>query len=308
MSTVIQLARSPRRERDAVTSVRHLWGIVIAGGSDDRPFPSHYSAPRGRRLRAVDSQASREMALVRTLERATRLIPAERLVTVLEREELARHAADLAEFGEVRVVVQPAWRGTAAQIFLPALRIHREDPHATIVVLPHEQILDHDARMMHYVARAARAVDIRPDVPVVIGAPPRSPDPHQPWIEPGEPVEGLETFSIRTVQRFIGSASPREATTLFEGNGLLSTLVIIAKAKTLISLGRTYLPDVLETLEPLEDAFGGPEERLLCDAVYECMPVAGITGGLLERARQLAVLPIPGVVWREDVGRLALAS
>ena len=308
MGTIIELPRSSRRTHDPGAALRHLHGIIIAGGNHDRTFPSHYSAPRGRRLRCVDSQVSDEMALVRTLERASRLIPAERLVTVLERAELARHAAELAEFGDVRVVVQPAWRGTAAQVFLPALRIHREDPHATIVVLPHEQILDHDARLMHYVARAARAVDVRPDVPVVIGAPPRSPDPHQPWIEPGEPVEGLETFSIRAVQRFVGSTSPREATTLYEGNGLLSTLVVIAKVRTLISLGRTYLPDVLETLEPLEDAFGGPEERLLCDAVYECMPMAGITAGLLERTRQLAVLPIPGVVWREDVARLALAS
>jgi mannose-1-phosphate guanylyltransferase len=308
MATIIELPTPARRSGDSTAGLRHLHGIVIAGGAQDRPFPSHYSAPRGRRLRCVDSQASREMALVRTLERAMRLIPAERMIAVLERAELARHAAALAEFADVRVVVQPAWRGSAAQIFLPALRIHRDDPHATVVVLPHEQVLDHDARLMHYVARAARAADIRPDIPIVIGAPPRSPDPHQPWIEPGEPVEGLETLSIRTVQRFVGPTSPREATTLFEGNGLLSTLVVIAKAKTLISLGRRYLPDVLETLEPLEDAFDGPEERLLCDAVYECMPVAGITAGLLERARQLAVLPIPGVVWREDAARLPLAS
>lgn len=304
---VIQLARSPKREHDAVASLRHLWGIVIVG-DDDRRVPSHYNAARARRLRAVDAPGARELALVRTLDRAARLIPPERLVTVLERAELARHAADLAEWEDVRVVVQPAWRGSAAQIFLPALRILREDPHATIVVLPHQEIVDHDARLMHYVARAAHAVEIRPDVPVVIGAPPRSPDPRQSWIVPGDPVEGLEPFSIRSVQRFLSSASAREAVSLFEGNGLLSTLVVIAKASTLITLGRTYLPDVLETLEPLEDAFGGPEERLLCDAIYECMPTANITAGLLERAGQLAVLPIPDVVWREDVARLTLAS
>lgn len=249
------------------------------------------------------------MALVRTLDHATRLVPPERLVTVLDRAELARHAADLAEFRDVPVVVQPSWRGNAAQVFLPALRIHREDRHATLVVLPHEQLLDHDARIMHYVARAAHAVEVRPDVPVVIGAPPRSPDPRHAWIEPGDPVEGLEAFAIRSVQRFVGTPSPREAASLYEGNGLASTLVVIAKAATLIALGRTFLPDVLETLEPLEDAFGRPEERLLCDAVYECMPVANLTAGLLERAGQLAVLPIPDVVWRQDgLARLPLAS
>jgi mannose-1-phosphate guanylyltransferase len=306
---VIQLTRAPRKDRDrSGAALRHLWGIVIVGGPDDPRPSSHYSAGAVRRLRPESSLAARERALVRTLERATSLIPAERLITVLERTDVARHAADLAEFGEVRVVVQPAWRGNAAQVFLPALRILREDPHATIVVLPHEQMLDHDSRIVHYLAQAARAVEIRPDVPVVIGAPPRSPDPHQAWIEPGDPVEGLEAFAIRSVERFLGKPSMREVTSLYEGNGLLSTLVITAKAKTLVSLGRTYLPDVLETLEPLEDAFGGPEERLLCDAIYECMPVASLTAGLLERAGQLAVLPLPGVVWREDAMRLPLAS
>src|SRR3990170_4909490 len=145
---VIQLARAPKRERDASAALRHLWGIVIVGSAGEQPLPNHYIAGRVRRLRPELSPAARERALVRL--------------------DVARHAAGLAEFGEVRVVVQPSWRGTAAQIFLPALRILREDPHATIVVLPHEQMLDQDARIVHYIEQAARAVEIRPDVPVVI--------------------------------------------------------------------------------------------------------------------------------------------
>lgn len=304
---VIPLTREPRKEREPAVAMRHLWGIVIVGGDDAR-VPGHYSAGRVRRLRPATAMPP-ETALVRTLERATRIMPAERLVAVVERADVARHAADLSAFADVRLIVQPTWRGSAAQIFLPTLRVHREDPHATIVVLPHDQMLAHDSRIMHYVERAVRAVEIRPDVPVVIGAPPRSPDPAQSWIEPGDPVEGLESFAIRSVERFIGRPSPREAASLYEGNGLLSTLVLIARAKTLVALGRTHLPDVLETLEPLEAVFGGPEEHLLCDAVYECMPVATITAGLLERTRQLAVLPIPSAVWGEhSLRRLPLAS
>jgi hypothetical protein len=39
-----------------------------------------------------------------------------------------------------------------------------------------------------------------------------------------------------------------------------------------------------------------PEEPLLRDAVYECMPEADL--GALERAPGLAVLPLPDVVWQ----------
>ena len=36
--------------------------------------------------------------------------------------------------------------------------------------------------------------------------------------------------------------------------------------------GPARLPEVLETLEPLDDVFARPEEPLLREALYECMP------------------------------------
>jgi hypothetical protein len=53
------------------------------------------------------------------------------------------------------------------------------------------------------------------------------------------------------------------------------------------------VPEVLETLEPLEAVAEAPEAGLLCEAVYECMPYASLSRELLERGRDVAVLPIP---------------
>ena len=91
-------------------------------------------------------------------------------------------------------------------------------------------------------------------------------------------------------------ASPAERRRLFDASALTSTSVFIARAGTLRALAARTLPDVLEALEPLEAAFGHPEESLLCEAVYECMPRAGLAA--LERAPELAVLALPDVVWR----------
>jgi hypothetical protein len=77
----------------------------------------------------------------------------------------------------------------------------------------------------------------------------------------------------------------------------------------LLSVAAEAVPEVLEALEPLADAFGTPEEPLLRDAVYECMPEADL--GALERTPGLAVLPLPDVVWRapaREGALLALAS
>ena len=90
---------------------------------------------------------------------------------------------------------------------------------------------------------------------------------------------------------------------------LLSSMGVVVKARRLLELGRSYLPDVLETLEPLEAAFGSPEEHLLCEAIYERLPRASIWD-VLERSHDVTVLPIPALMsgGRPRPGGEALAS
>jgi mannose-1-phosphate guanylyltransferase len=195
-------------------------------------------------------------------------------------------------------VVQPSYRGSAAEIFLPALKIARHDPHATVVIVPSDLVIDHEARLVSCVERAITAVGLRPDVPLLLAAHPRTPDAAHGWIEPGPPVDGLERLAVRTILRFIERPSRGELGPLFEETGLVSTRIVVARIRTLIELGQRHLPEVLETLEPLQSAFGRPEEPLLCDALYECMPRASVWRALL-RCGEFAVLPIPEMVGTE---------
>ena len=91
-------------------------------------------------------------------------------------------------------------------------------------------------------------------------------------VEPGAPVEGLEDLWVRSVARFVDHASPAERRRLFESNALTSTSILVGRAGTLMELAARTLPEVLEALEPLDDALDRTEESLLCDAVYEDMP------------------------------------
>jgi mannose-1-phosphate guanylyltransferase len=206
----------------------------------------------------------------------------------------------------VQRLVQPVYRGGGAEVLLPLLKIARQDPSATVIVLPVEPRVDHDARLLRYITRAIWAVVLRPDLPIVIGA-----HPHMPvvdgWIEPGEPVEGLEDLAVRAVKGFVDGASPAERRRLFDTDAVTSTSIFVARASTLRALAARVLPEVLEALEPLEQVFGGPEESLLCEAVYECMPRAGLVP--LERSPGMAVLALPDLVWhapdREELELLA---
>ena len=291
------LARVPSIPQiDLVREAPHprTWAIVLTG--DQPPVDA-----AGSRLRHARGTAQRwpltpgSASRARALERASRLVPPGQMVTVVTRRHARAWDAELENIPGARRIVQPAHRGRAVEMLLPLLRIARRDPSATVVVLPAEHGIDHEARFLRYVSRAVWAVALRPDLPILIGAHPHAPLGNG-WIEPGAPVEGLEDLAVHAVKRFVDAASPAERRRLFESNALQSTLIFVGRSGTLRALAARAVPEVLEALEPLEDAFDTAEESLLCEAVYECMPEAGLGG--LERAPELAVLPLPDVVRR----------
>jgi mannose-1-phosphate guanylyltransferase len=224
-----------------------------------------------------------------TVARVSRLIEPARLFVVLDQVFSPYYAT---EFTGAQTVVQPAYRGTGPALFLPVLKILRKDPHAIVVVLPGDQPATYEARFLSYVAKAAGAVGLRPQLPLVIGAPPSSPDTTASWIDPGAPIDGLEHLAVRAVRRFLPRPTTAEAAALWEGDGLVNTEVVVAHGRTLLELGARHLPDVLDTLEPLDAVFGAPEESLLIGAVYEAMPYASMAHALFAQSNHFAVLPL----------------
>jgi mannose-1-phosphate guanylyltransferase len=282
---------------------RHLWSIVLAGGLDEPRLTSRW----GRRAPPHQPTASPQALFRQTLERATRLVPPERVVAVLARGHSAYYDTGLGGPPDIQRIIQPAYRGSAAETFLAVLKIAGADPEASVALFPGGQVIEGEARFMSCVTKAAGAVRARPELPIVLGVAPLGPDATCAWIDPGPPIEGLESYAVRAVRRFMPRPSPAEAAALWEGDGLINTRVIIGKARSLIALGARYLPEVLETFEPLGAAFGTPEEALLCEAVYEQMPYASITRALFVRAGDVGVLPISQVRMRLDAAPAAQA-
>ncbi|HXU90255.1 MAG TPA: hypothetical protein VFQ62_15485 [Methylomirabilota bacterium] len=261
----------------------HVWGLVLAG------------APH-----------ARGAALMRrAIDRAEHLVPNHRLVSVLCRQTARECAPALANVPEMTQIVQPIYRGSAAELFLPVLVIARRDPNAVIVAFSAEEGAGHDGRLLPCVQKAVRAVALRPDLAVLVGGRPRTGRAIDGWIEPGPPVEGLEDLAVRSIRRFVYEPAHRAPS----APALLSTAAIVARARTLIAMGRRWVPEVLETLEPLEAVADAPEAGLLCEAIYECMPYASLSREMLERGRDVAVLPVPEAMAESGYTELArLAS
>src|SRR5690349_1113771 len=185
--------------------------------------------------------ASRQQspALLRALGRAARVAPAHRVVTILARE--SRSSAAAADT-DVATIVQPVYRGSAAELFLPALLVARRDPDAVIVALRADEM--HDGPVAPCLTRAIGAVGLRPELTLLVGARPRTAHASDGFVEPGSPLPDLEELSLLTVRRFVYGVSSERS-----GRDLLAPAALAARAGTLVSLGRRYIPDVLDTLE-----------------------------------------------------------
>jgi mannose-1-phosphate guanylyltransferase len=286
-----RIPETPEHGVDLSASLRHLWAIVIAPDGDGAS--GHYSAarrPASRRGVRARFSATAQTAI----DRVARLVPRERVVVALTRRDTGWAEAAASD---VRWIIQPAWRGSAAELFLAALAIATEDPDATLALFPSDHRTDDEDALLLAVTSATRAIELRPDVPVVLGVRPRRPT-RGVWLEPGAEIDGLEAFGIRAVERVVRNPGVEDARALLDGETLVSTLVVVVRARTLIELGRVAAPDVLETLEPLESVFGRVEERLLRDAVYEWMPYASAADVLLH-AEPLAVLRVNALAFEE---------
>ena len=293
-----QVRSFPSRIAERPCPFGHAWGVVLAG--NDGPV-IEFGRDSGRRLRRERRAFSDDArtGLRRTLDRATPLLAAERMIAVFSRDNAGGYGQELVDMPGVQHIVQPRYRGSAAEVFLPIMKIARIDPEAIVAVLPADHLDGHDGRAIESIGKAITAASVRPDLPVLVGAHPRRPNPTYGWVEPGEPVDGLESFSVRSVKRFVHDRAVSTHRWLSGSGGLLSTVAIVGHVGTLLALGRRYVPEVLEALEPIEHASGSVEERLLCDAVYESMPYASLARELLERGNHFGVLPLPEARWRE---------
>src|SRR5690242_15329491 len=121
-------------------------------------------------------------ALRRALDRATRMTSTDRVVAVVSRDA-AVAAGALADTAEVATIVQPVYRGSAAELFLPALLVARRDPDAVILALRADQVFD--GPVAPSLARAIDAVAQRPGLTVLVGARPRTTRLPDGLVEPG---------------------------------------------------------------------------------------------------------------------------
>ena len=195
------------------------------------------------------------------------------------------------------VVIQPENRGTAAAILYGTMRIAGIAPLGAVAVLPADHYVSDDSMFMGHVAAAFAAVEVRPDLVVLLGITPENAETEYGWIEPGEPIPGT---GLLRVARFLEKPAPQLARTLLGRGCVWNSFVVAARVPALLAMIRGTVPGLSRAFAPVQPPLRTAAEPPAVRALYESLaPLSFSDDVLAKRPANLAVLPVQGVQWSD---------
>jgi len=273
--------------------------IILAGGDGTRLCPLTQSIT-GRAIPKQFCAVTGEYPLLsETIRRVTRLIPAERVIVVVNQAHCHLYEPLLRYLGRRQIVVQPANRGTAPAILYGLRRVLRFGGDPVVTIFPSDHFVGDDQRFMRHVKSAMGAIESHPELSVILGVVPTCAETSYGWIQPAGPISPSEPDLLH-VARFCEKPHLDLAQRLWRGGCLWNSFVISARASTLERLTEKQTPNLFASISAA--ALDGAQEEAAAQALYERLPSVGFSESVLSRCPQsLAVQRVDDVVW-SDLG------
>lgn len=271
---------------------RHLWPVILCGGSGTRLWPlSRGSLPK--QFLALTGECSlleatlHRLAVLRTTAPAI-CIAGQNLET-RTRQELVRSAT------RIRLVLEPEARNTAPAVAAAAFVAHAEDRDAVLIVLPADHIIEDHQIFGAAVAMAAAAATVGEII--ILGVRPNVPSSALGYIVPDARVDG----GVRRVGRFVEKPDAQRAAQLMASGALWNAGMVVARADTIIAAFNLHEPRVSKAVRLAVDRATWSGDSLLLDRdAFARSPSISFDHAVLERHGHVRVVSLDAG-WR-DVG------
>ena len=265
-----------------------LHAVVMAGGSGTRFWPASRAAMPKQML----PLAGERSLLEDTAARLEGLVPAERMLVVTS-ERLAEAArAQLPQLPPENIVGEPCKRDTAPCVGLAALLVSRDDPDATMAVMPSDHVIRPAETFRDAIRQGAALVEASPGRLVTFGVPPSYPAESFGYIERGdllaEPHGDARAFAVKQFREKPPASVAREY--LQAGTFLWNAGIFVWKAATILKALREHAGETLDRLERIAESWGSPVGPEVFREEFAAIKGISIDYAVLERAADVAVI------------------
>jgi mannose-1-phosphate guanylyltransferase len=270
----------------------------MAGGAGTRFWPLSRSATPKQLLKLVGS----ETMIQQTVSRLEGLVPGERLLIVTNQRLVEPMAKQLPQLSLSRILGEPCKRDTAPCIGLAALLVSRDDPDATMAVMPADHLISPPEAFRGALLQAVEFVEADPSRIVTFGIRPTYAAEIFGYIECGDPITtGKMGAAAYRGTRFREKPARSIAEQyLAAGNFFWNSGIFVWKAKTIIAALTEHEPQMMEHLQNIAAAWGTSTFQATFDREFTEIRGKSIDFAVMEHYPNIVVLKAP-FAW-DDVG------
>jgi len=271
-----------------------LHAVIMAGGSGTRFWP----ASRLLTPKQLLPLAGETTMIQDTVHRLGAAIPPENVLVVTNERLVEPIRQQLPCVPADRIVGEPCKRDTAPCVALAAEWVLREDPDATMVVMPADHVISPNEVFQQALADAAGLVDDDPTRLITFGIKPTYAAETFGYIERGEPLSGgpplITETSAYQVLRFREKPKGDTAREYYEsGRFFWNSGIFVWKAATVLSALETFEPEIYARTRAIGEAMGTPEFEAVFHSEFEAIQGTSIDYAVMERHDNVVVIEAP---------------
>lgn len=263
---------------------KNHYAILMAGGVGSRFWPVSTS---GYPKQFHDMLGTGDTLIQKTFKRLNSFIPAENILILTNEKYKDLVREQLPEIQNQQLILEPAMRNTAPCILFAALKIHKENPDAIMVVAPSDHWIEDEEAFSNDVTTCIITCE-KEDVLCTLGIKPTFPNTGFGYIE----FEKKDAGHLKKVKQFTEKPNRETALEFLEqGNFLWNAGIFIWSASTIITAFKKHQPQLYALFDAGIPVYNTKDEWGFIREHYAAAENISIDYAILEKTEAIYVLP-----------------